>query len=75
MTIDVWEALPWWQQHVYQDYLLKQSQAQQSEDDDMSGRAPDPPPNGEGTLDPFAPMLLMQQAGFTAEIAQHPNPE
>lgn len=72
MTIDQWEALPWWQQHVYQDYLLKQGQAQQQDDSGDGDRPPDPP-KSDSTLDPFSPMLLMQQAGFTAEIAQPPK--
>lgn len=75
MTIDQWEALPWWQQRVYEDYLITQAEAQQQAAQG-AGYAPDPPSsNGDtsGMLDPFAPALVMQQAGFNVEIARPSN--
>jgi hypothetical protein len=65
--------LPWWQQRVYEDYLVAQNEAQQQAAQ-QSGYAPDPPSGDtSGMLDPFAPALVMQQAGFNVEIAQPSN--
>jgi hypothetical protein len=63
--------VPWWHQWVYMDFLTERGEKIRQAQEESGELAPDPPKD-TGHLDPFAPALLMQQAGFTVEVA-HPR--